>query len=748
MDIQEKVVGAFLVEHKEQVAGIRAILSALDQAGPLQDNRSWAEAFRMAHSLKGGARVCALRPIETLSHQMESLFASVRDGSLEYDLRVADTIFRSLDVIEDWMAAYASGRAPPDPSRNLAEIEEMVRRSAPRHPPPAASAGPSPADGPSAQPAPPAAARPSAAPEQHETDTVRVATRHLDGMLRSSDALGRVTSDLERTADTFARLARQIQELERCAGAIRTVAAPALRQMAAMPEFARVSRHVDSILEQTRRIGPLCRKAVGAHQRTRSALINTGEELRRAVLQTRLISGDSILSGLGAMVRGLARDEGKEIEFRATGLGIHADRMVLQALKDPLIHLLRNAVVHGIERPQDRIASGKEPCGHVGLTLRANGPRLGVMVEDDGQGVDWGRVSQIAEQRGLLSEGADDGAATRERLRRILFQPGFTTLTSANELAGRGMGLSVVQETVARLRGTVRISPRNDRGTTAEIAVPIFVSTERLLLVTSAGQTLALPVHAIEQLLRLRAPDLKRIDGRAMAILSDAPLPIIELGQALGLSAHRQRAREEVLHVAVIHGSSGRFGISVDAFVAERDALIRELDHKGRMDPCIRGAILLDDCLTALVIDPAALAEREPGDAPMQQEESPQQKPRTGAILVVDDSFTTRTLEKCILEAQGFQVRVAVDGRQALTLLRSEAIDLVIADVQMPRMDGLAMLREIRGDPRLESLPVILVTSLDRAEDRQRGLEYGANAYIVKRRFDNQDFLETIKRFL
>lgn len=748
MDIQEKVVGAFLVEHKEQVAGIRAVLSALDQTGPLKDSRSWAEAFRMAHSLKGGARVCALQPIEALSHQIESLFASVRDGSIEYDLRVADTIFRSLDVIEDWMAAFASGRAPPDPSRNLAEIEQIVgaAASAPRSAPlSAAPAAPSPADGPSAQWA---AARPPAALELHDADTVRVATRHLDGMLRSTDALGCITSDLQRTTDTLELLAKQIQELERSAGAIRTAAAPALRQLAAMPEFTRVSRHVDSIFEQSRRIGCLCRKAVAAHHRTRSALRITGEELLRAVLQTRLISGDNILSGLGAMVRSLARDEGKEIEFRATGLGIHADRMVLQALKDPLIHLLRNAVVHGIERPQDRIAKGKERCGHVGLSLRANGPRLRILVEDDGQGVNWEHVSQIAEQRGLLNDGTDDGAATRERLSRVLFQPGFTTLTSANELAGRGMGLSVVQETVARLRGTVRIGPRADRGTTTEIAVPIFVSTERLLLVTSAGQTLALPVHAIERLLRLRASDLQRIDGRAMAILNDAPLPIIELGQALGISAHRERGEAEVLHIAVIDSSAGRFGISVDAFVAERDALIRELDHKGRVDPCICGAIMLDDSLTAFVIDPAALAERAPGEAPQQPQEAPPQKRRTGAILVVDDSFTTRTLEKCILEAQGFQVRVAVDGRQALTLLRSEPIDLVIADVQMPRMDGLTMLREIRGDPRLESLPVILVTSLDRAEDRQRGLEYGANAYIVKRRFDNQDFLATIKRFL
>jgi two-component system chemotaxis sensor kinase CheA len=447
-------------------------------------------------------------------------------------------------------------------------------------------------------------------------------------------------------------------------------------------------------------------------------------------------------------VRDLAREESKQIEFRATSTGVHVDRRVLDLLKDPLMHLLRNAVSHGIEARQERASRGKPPEALVTLRVGTDGQRLMIIIEDDGRGVDLARVAEVAVQQRILSE-QEAASRSPQELARILFQPGFSTARSVTTLSGRGMGLSVVYETVRRLQGEVDIGPATIGGTFVHLSVPLSISTQRLLLVTCGGQTLAIPTHAISRLYRMRRDSVLTVEGKPAITVDRQTVLLFNLQHLLSIESSSTSTAPDVLLVMVLHSQNRRIAIAVDAFLEECDAVIQDLGPAAARDGTISSGILLEDGAIAFVLNPMELLETSAHQVSpsVLMHSEPAQK-QAAAILVVDDSMTTRTLERCILEAQGYRVRVAVDGIEALARLQAEKADLVISDVQMPRMDGFELLEAMKKDPNLKGIPVIVVTSLECQEDQERGLALGADAYIVKQKFDQAELLATIRQIL
>jgi two-component system chemotaxis sensor kinase CheA len=450
------------------------------------------------------------------------------------------------------------------------------------------------------------------------------------------------------------------------------------------------------------------------------------------------------------MVRDLARDEGKQVELEMIGLDVLADRMVLQILKDPLMHILRNAVTHGIERPEQRVAGGKGQAGRIALRLDALGNRLRILVEDDGGGIDTAEVVELAVRRGLITA-AEAAERSADELVRLVFHPGFSTSKTVSELSGRGIGLSVAYEAVTRLQGEVHIRPGPGIGAAIEISVPLSISTHRLLLVACGTQEFAIPLHAVQRLLRIKATEIETVEGKPVVHLERDLAPLVSLARLLGTPDADSPLESDHLHIVVLHAGSRRLAVVVDACLGEHDCLIRELHGPAGAISRFAGGILLEDGRVALVVHPAELiADFKPSQRIPAAAVSRQAERRRPIVLVVDDSFTTRTLEKTLLESHGYEVRIAVDGAEALAQLKADqhGIDLVISDVQMPCLDGFGLLTEIKRDPRLSALPVILVTSLDRQEDQERGLSLGADAYIVKRKFDHEDLLNTIRQIL
>jgi two-component system chemotaxis sensor kinase CheA len=524
-----------------------------------------------------------------------------------------------------------------------------------------------------------------------------------------------------------------------------------LRTLQPHKEFSRLRFFFDSMEEQVRSLSKQAAAVRLLQQRTSWTTRRLGQQLQRDVWQARMVPAETLLEGYRKMMRDLARDESKEIEFHAVSSGVHADRGVLETLKDPLMHMLRNALSHGIETPAERAAKGKARAGLVTLRVDTKGQRLTIAIEDDGRGVDLARVSEVAVREGIISNPEADGRSLQD-LARILCRPGFSTAQSVSELSGRGMGLSVVYEAVRRLQGDLDCIPREGGGTAFRLSVPLSISMQKLLLIDCRGQRFAIPIHLVDRLYRLRLKDLETMGGKPVIMLAGLPVPLFALHQLLNLDggASSTTPEPDVLQVMVLRFGGKRAAVAVDAFLRETDAVIQDLGPARPRDGKVAGGILLDDGTVGLVLNPMELMENSVHRV-LQLVPKPPEPVREQAarsILVVDDSMTTRMLEKNILEAHGYRVRVAVDGMEAMAQLRAEKADLVITDVQMPRMDGLALLETLKKDENLSRIPVIMVTSLERREDQERGLSLGADAYIVKRKFDQAELLAAIRQIL
>jgi two-component system chemotaxis sensor kinase CheA len=491
------------------------------------------------------------------------------------------------------------------------------------------------------------------------------------------------------------------------------------------------------------------------HQRHSWTLRQLGKQLQQAIGQARMIPAESLIEGHRKMVRDLAREAGKEIEFHASSAGIHADRRVLEALKDPILHILRNAISHGLESPEERAQKNKPVAGRLTLRVDTNGQRLNIVVEDDGRGIDFARVSELAVREGIVSEATAAHGST-EDLIRILFRPGFSTAKTVTNLSGRGMGLSVVYESIRRLQGDLEIHPAKGGGTQLSLSVPLTVASHKLLLVQSGEQVFAIPLLGIESLRRIRVAQIETMEGKPVIRLDHHPVPLhlATLQSLLGLEHASRRTDPDHLQIVILRSGGRRIAVAVDAVLKETDAQLHDLGPAAGCDGKIASAVILDDGGVAFLLNPFELVESELLGNFTVAAWSLRQAPelpavsRTASILVVDDSLTTRALEKNILEANGYRVRIAGDGLEALELLREEKADLVISDIEMPSLNGFGLVEAMKADRELARIPVIIVSSVERREDQERGLALGADAYVIKGRFDQSELLATIRQII
>ena len=747
MDIRQRLLAIFQVEHAEHVVRIRAFLDGCETRGCVSSGPELDEAFRGAHSLKGAARAVDLAPVEALAHGMESLFARVREGSLALGAEGIRAIRRALDASEDVMAAVAQGATPEPPEATLRALDAALSGSRPAPAaPPAPSAPLSVAEH---QPAPEATApvvlpAGGAAPE-----SVRVSVDTLDRVLRSAAQLSTETLRQELVTEQIAELQRRVAAMEASWEQMQRAHASTLRKLYADPEYGAIGAYLEGMARQLHAVSGDVRRARFQQRRTAWDLRQLGEQLQEDIREARLVPAESVLGGFRKMMRDLARDAGREIDFRISGLQTQADRVVLQELKDPLMHLLRNTLSHGVEPPEERERAGKPRAGRVELRIEARGSRLCLVVEDDGCGLNRDGIAAAAQRAGLLTPEQAD-AASLEELAPLIFHPGLSTAGAVNDLSGRGMGLSVVQQVVAQLQGEVEAAPSPNGGARFTLSVPISISTHAMLLVRCGEETYGIPSSRIERLHRVRYTETYSLEGTRAAMVDDQPLSLAGLGALLGLPDGAVRADGEFLTVVVLTSGRERLGVVVDGLVRHTEAVIRDLGPQFAGLPSVAGGIILGDGEIALALHPPDLFEafHHSRGSLVLSLETPEREAPPASIMVVDDSITTRTLEKSILEAHGYRVRVAVDGAEAYSQLQAEPADLIVSDIEMPRMDGFALLEAVRCHPRLKETPLILVTSLEKREHKERGLALGADAYVVKRSFEQTDLLETIRQLL
>ena len=744
-DLRQKLLATFQVEHQEHVQGIRATLASCEATGVAPAAPELDDIFRRAHSLKGAARAVDLRAIETLAHRLETLLSRVREGAMALDARAMAVTNEVLNASEDWLAAMAAGRGPVEPSAAIDAVEQLLGlpRSAQ-----ARAAGPQPAAS-SREPAAAPAAPPAAAPLE-VIETVRLNAESLDRIGSSAGELLTESLRQKDIAERLARVSRQLEEMAAERARARRAGPRAFHVLDSSPELAAAGRYLNYVDHQLHLLARDIDAAGHAHTKNVWTLRSLATELQRDVRQARMVPVENVFDGFRKMVRDLSRDEGKPCDLHATGWHVEADRVVLQMLKDPVMHILRNAVSHGLESEADRVRAGKPPIGRIDLSIRAEGNRLHIVVEDDGRGVDVERVSEIAIRKGLATE-AELAARSTTDVMQLVLLPGFSTSRAVTDLSGRGMGMSVVADAISRLQGRVNIEPGARGGTRVSLSAPLSVSSHRLLLVKSQGQTLAVPAHGIERLHRAPVSDLETVESRPIIRIDRMPVPVVGLGQLIKADSAAVAVNQNTLCLMVLMSGSHRLAVAVDELLSERDAIVKDLPALANTNPAIAGGILLEDGSVCLVLNPVALVERarQTADALVfASDASPGDARPSARILVVDDSMTTRTLEKSVLEAHGYDVAIAVDGMDALTYLRTESVGLVISDLQMPRLDGFGLLEAMKTDARLSRIPVIIVSSVENPDEQARGLALGADAYIVKRKFEQRELLATIRQIL
>lgn len=468
--------------------------------------------------------------------------------------------------------------------------------------------------------------------------------------------------------------------------------------------------------------------------------------LYREVIVSRMRPFRDGIHGLPRLVRDMARSLGKEAKLIVDGETTEVDRDILEKLESPLSHLVRNAVDHGLEPPEVRTKTGKPSAGTIRIEARHRAGMLQVTISDDGGGVNLEKLRQKIVDRGLNAAEMVRQMHETELL-EFLFLPGFSTASAVTEFSGRGVGLDVVQDTIRKVGGSVRISTQQGRGTTFHLQLPLTLSVIRAVVVDISGEPYAFPHTRIDRLIRIHREDVRSLEHRQFVSVDGHNVGLVVAAQLLDLPAVPTVGNE--LSVVLLSDSTGTYGLVVDSFRGEQDLVVRPLDPRLGKVPNLSAAAILDDGSPVLIIDAEDLLRST--DQFIQtgalkrcdtRASGPARKKR---VLVVDDSITVREVERQLLLHRGYDVSIAVDGMDGWNKVRAEKFDLLVSDIDMPRMSGLQLVSAVRADEKLRDLPVVIVSYKEREEDRIRGLEVGANCYLTKSSFHDNRFIEAVE---
>ncbi|MDQ6670916.1 MAG: response regulator [Chloroflexota bacterium] len=715
----------FSVELAARIPALNRALLRLERAESDVAVREAAlgDLFRETHNLKAAARAVDHPGVEDAAHALESSVAGARRAGENAPTSAwFDDAYAAVDRLAGMRAPF---NIRPD------EPGEQLRPS-----PDAIEAPPMPE---------PVQARRAAA------ESVRVAVDKLDALLVQAGEL----------AVTHLRVRQRQSELR----ALRDEADASRREWrntrglrAGLRRDGRSSRQLEAVLHLVEQAE---QRSIVLLQGIEHLSVQLGRDtallgvvtraVEREVMAVRLLPIATVTTLLERTLRDLIRSTGKEVQLIIEGADTEIDRKILEQVRDPLMHLLRNAVDHGIEPPQVRVASGKPRIGTARVRAVLRGGSVEIEMSDDGGGLDVVQLRASAVRKGLFTE--DQATAMEDpTIMDVIFQPGFSTRTTVTELSGRGVGLDVVRQHVQQLNGQVAVTSELGHGTRFTLRVPLTLATTRAILVEEAGQLLALPSTLIERSARVREQHIVTFEGCRAVTIEGRPVPVVELAALLERPPAAGREPDEWRPMVVLQQGERRLAILTDKLVGEQEIVVKNLGWPLGHVPNVSGAAVLGSGQTVVILNSSDLLKngiklarvvRSSGSAPAVALEH-----RVRRLLAVDDSLTTRTLMRSILESAGYDVVVAADGLEALTLLQGDSFDLVVADVEMPRMNGFELTEAIRRDERLGQTPVVLVTSLAGNDHRERGVAAGADAYIVKSVFEQGLLLDTVGRLL
>ncbi len=806
MSAREKLLKQFRELVGVRLERINRRVMELESGANLEAGRT---VLRELHGLKGEARMMGFDDINSVVHEMEELVRSTERAEHALSAGSIDALLHAADAVLVLAgAAPEPQQEPPAVDKLVRWLRECIRTEASGAPEPS-SPGPAQATPPAArkdprdkgedrdevtpawgsaplsvltpslvsrQPTPPPLPTPVAAPRPPMVGrTVAVEPPRAPASATVAATIGRMplatpeqpprTASVPglRTGDRADGSVRiGVTSLELLTSAVTNLTQVSRRRELATARRLELARELSLLARAAEDLGPaagplaerLGRAKELAATLHREAKLLANEELRDLgyvsdeVQRLRMLPLSVLFEPYPRMVRDLGRELGKEVELAVDGEDTRADRAVVEALRDPLLHLVRNALDHGLESRVDRVAAGKHPRGRLTLGAARDGNRLVLRVEDDGVGLEPALLRRAAVRKGFMDE-STAAALSDQGARELIFLSGFTSREVATDISGRGVGLDAVRSSLRALGGDVLVESTPGLGTRFELRVPVSLTVAPLLFVKVAGETLCLSAVHVSRAVKVEASQIREVAGRAVLEVDGQPMPFASLGALLGLGPE-QAAGEGAL-VLVVRSQGAVAALAVDRVLEESPQAILPLKGLLARFPHLTGATTLADGRLAMVLSAAHLIVSAQGAAGLRLHRASAAKPPPAPrrrILVVDDSPLTRELIASLLEAVGYDIIMATDGMEALELLGGTKVDLVCTDLEMPRVDGLELTRRLKEHPTLKVLPVVILTTRGGEEDRQRGLSAGADGYITKGDLVRQDLVDVVGRLL
>lgn len=759
-DQLQYLVSVFQAEAAEHIKSLAETLFNLEE-GKSDVSQLLVNAFRQAHSLKGSAGTIGFDRVATVTHALEDALGALQKNHKKISTEIVDVLLDTLDVIR--RAVRESGIGDGNLTQKESTVVSLCRKIAadlaaaqdrpsisavhkstpapsatkPRSAPPAAAVAAEEArtETDRRSVAPPAPGNLQAPPKDEfirvSEDSIENLIGHVGELFEAHLHLMSVTTDLARIENGAENVFRMVQKWmdDRSAASGRDMGANPMLVLDTVKALrAQITLATKRFVRDEREFGKLIQNSQDALQKIRLAPIST------------------IFVMIRRQVREICRVTNKRVELFLDGGEYAVDRKVLEAIEDPLIHLIRNAVDHGIEDVETRQTVGKSERGKISVVARHVGDAVELLVSDDGKGIDPEKIRQTIRRKGLVKESEIDNLS-KDQLFDFLFESGFSTTTDVSKISGRGVGLDVVKFTMERLGGEVRINGRPGKGTTFSLRLPLSMSTLRCLLIRVSGRVMAIPASNVEKVVLQGAASIQRVGGGEVVIFNNQNISLTRLSDLLHMMTSARPKMGQRVVVLVTFGER-RVAFEVDDIVEYAQLILRPLGDLLERVAFVSGVSLLGSGEIALVLNPSDLVRATGQKTVVRVEDEPKDKRTTAVILVVDDSMTTRTLEKTLLEAAGYTVLTASDGYQALDIIGSKKCDMVVTDIQMPNMDGLTLTKNIKTQYRFLQIPVILVSSMGSDEDKAKGLESGADAYIVKKDLSQRELIETIEQLL
>jgi two-component system chemotaxis sensor kinase CheA len=595
----------------------------------------------------------------------------------------------------------------------------------------------------------------------------------IDLLLQGSDAISRMAAALARGEESPVDVERFVAAFDQGESTVDAVTGTAPREAEALGDTVRARvKTLDALVnligeliinkkrfeDKTQRLKLIARDTQSAGLREFHANLEEDvlyldyliQELHIQAMSLRMLPLKTITEGFQRMVRDLAKAQGKEIRLEIAGDTIELDRVLLEALKPMFIHTLNNAVDHGIEPPEERVANGKPAKGTIRITARHEANNVRIDIRDDGRGMDPERIKQVALRRGVIDKEEAEVLRNDEAL-YLTLRPGFSTSEIVTDLSGRGVGMDVVKKNIEKVKGNLVLKSEVGFFTELTLHLPLTLSVIEALMITCGGESFAVPLSYVQESIKIRSEDITTVGGKEVIPVRGATVPLLSLASLLGLPGRQPLLDSAKITAIVLKLRDHSLAFTIDGILGSAEIVVKELGDQLKNVRFVFGATILGDGNPSLILDVPdifASAEGEAGSGIRRAFEESRAARVKGNILVVDDSITTRTMERSILITHGYQVITAVSGEDALEKVAIERFDLVISDIEMPGINGFELTRRMRTLEEYREVPVIIVSSLSRDEDKRRAIEAGAQAYIVKGSFEQGTLLDTVETLI